>query len=162
MSKLIYDCAKLHLEHISTSGDPFEMGSSRPLDFGHWAAHKLEQLTKYDLRHGEAVAIGIALDVTYSYLKGMLEKNEWEQILDVIRRCGFKLYVPELQSDLDFPSKESSLLHGLQEFREHLGGQLTIMLLEGIGKGVEVHEVDFELYKQAIGILEELEKELVN
>lgn len=158
MSKLIYNCAELHLDHISTSGDPFEMGSSRPLDFGHWAAHKLEQLTNYNLRHGEAVAIGIALDVTYSYLKGMLKKSEWEQILQVLKRCGFKLYVPELQTELDTPSKERSLLHGLQEFREHLGGQLTIMLLEGIGKGVEVHEVDFELYKQATEILKEAKK----
>lgn len=162
MSKLIYDCAKLHLEHISNSGDPFERGSSRPLDFGHWAAHKLEQLTSYELRHGEAVAIGMALDVTYSYLKGMLKKNEWEMILDVLKRCGFKLYIPELQIDLDFPTKESSLLHGLQEFREHLGGELTIMLLKGIGIGVEVHEVDFELYKQAIEILKELEFKKIN
>lgn len=162
MDKLIYECAKLHLEHISTSGDPFEMGSSRPLDFGHWSAHKLEQLTNYELRHGEAVAIGIALDSTYSYLKGMLKKREWEQILDTLKRSGFKLFVPELQRYLDAPSDQNSLLHGLQEFREHLGGRLTIMLLEGIGKGVEVHEVDFDLYKKAIGILEEMEKELVN
>lgn len=162
MDKLIFECAKLHLEHISTSGDPFEMGSSRPLDFGHWSAHKLEQLTGYELRHGEAVAIGIALDVTYSWLKGMLKKDEWEQIIDTLKRCGFKLFVPELESDLDTPSSRDSLLHGLQEFREHLGGRLTIMLLEGIGKGVEVHEVDFELYKKAISILEEMEKEPVN
>jgi 3-dehydroquinate synthase len=59
MERLIYRCAQLHLEHIS-GGDPFETGSSRPLDFGHWAAHKLEQLTNYNLRHGEAVAIGIS------------------------------------------------------------------------------------------------------
>lgn len=162
MEKLIHDCAKLHLDHISESGDPFEMGSSRPLDFGHWSAHKLEQLTNYALRHGEAVAIGIALDVTYSYLKGMLEKDEWKMILDLLNRCGFNLFIPELQNDLESPEKESSLLHGLQEFREHLGGQLTIMLLEGIGNGVEVHEVDFELYKKAVGMLKEMEKELVN
>jgi 3-dehydroquinate synthase len=162
MGKLIYECAKLHLEHISTSGDPFERGSSRPLDFGHWSAHKLEQLTDYELRHGEAVAIGIALDVTYSYLKGMLEKSEWEQILNTLKQCGFKLFVPELQLNLDSPSSKGSLFYGLQEFREHLGGKLTIMLLEGIGIGVEVHEVDFELYKKAVGILKEMEKELVN
>lgn len=162
METLIYECAKFHLEHISTSGDPFETGSSRPLDFGHWSAHKLEQLTNYEIRHGEAVAIGIALDVTYSYLKGMLIESEWKLILETLKHCGFKLFVPELKSNLDFPSNENSLLHGLQEFREHLGGKLTIMLLEGIGKGIEVHEVDFDLYKKAIGVLEEVEKELVS
>lgn len=162
MEKLIYECARLHLEHISSSGDPFEMGSSRPLDFGHWSAHKLEQLTNYELRHGEAVAIGIALDVTYSYLDGTLSKNNWKKILDVLKRCGFRLFVPELMSHLDNPSHPCSLLHGLQEFREHLGGELTIMLLNGIGNGVEVNEVDFDHYRHAVGILEVMEKELVN
>lgn len=162
MEKVIYECARLHLEHISGSGDPFEMGSSRPLDFGHWAAHKLEQLTNYELRHGEAVAVGLALDVTYSYLEGTLPEHEWDRILDVLRRCGFRLFVPELKTHLDNPAHPDSLLHGLEEFREHLGGKLTIMLLEVIGKGNEVNEVDYDLYRQAIHILGEVEQESVN
>ena len=162
MERVIYECARLHLEHISGSGDPFEMGSSRPLDFGHWAAHKLEQLTNYELRHGEAVAVGLALDVTYSYLEGTLPEQDWDKILDVLRRCGFHLFVPELKTHLNDPAHPDSLLHGLEEFREHLGGQLTIMLLEEIGVGKEVHEVDYELYRQAIQILEEVEHESVN
>lgn len=162
MEKLIYDCARHHLDHISRSGDPFETGSSRPLDFGHWSAHKLEQLTGYDLRHGEAVAIGIALDVTYSYLNGTITKRDWKRIMDVLKRCGFRLFVPELMSRLDNPSHPDSLLHGLQEFREHLGGKLTIMLIQEIGKGTEVNDVDFDLYRQAIEILEAMEKEPVN
>lgn len=165
MQKLIYRCAELHLEHIATSGDPFEMGSSRPLDFGHWTAHKLEQLTNFQLRHGEAVAIGIALDVSYSWLKGMITEEEWKKILKVIQQSGFKLYVPELQSKLDEPDHAESLLHGLTEFREHLGGELTIMLLEAIGKGTEVHNVDFDVYREAIDKLAEFESaktELLN
>src|SRR5689334_1526389 len=75
MAHLVHRSAELHLTHIATSGDPFELGSSRPLDFGHWAAHKLEQLSRHELRHGEAVAIGIALDSTYSYLTGSLPQD---------------------------------------------------------------------------------------
>jgi 3-dehydroquinate synthase len=162
MEKLIYECARLHLEHISGSGDPFETGSSRPLDFGHWSAHKLEQLTDYKLRHGEAVAIGLALDVTYSFLSGTLSEKDWKQILEVLKSCGFRLFDPGLRSHLDDPAHPQSLLHGLQEFREHLGGKLTIMLLRGIGKGMEVNQVDISLYRKAIGMLEELENEPVN
>ena len=44
MEYLVHRCAQLHLAHIAGS-DPFEMGSPRPLDFGHWSAHKLEQIT---------------------------------------------------------------------------------------------------------------------
>jgi len=149
MQELIYRCAEMHLEHIS-GGDPFEMGSSRPLDFGHWAAHKLEQLTQYELRHGEAVAIGIALDVTYSYLKGMITEAELLRVIHLIKALGFKLYVPQMEQD--------EILKGLQEFREHLGGRLTIMLLEKIGKGVEVHEMDTKLIQQAVNRLEVFEE----
>ncbi|MBD2345753.1 3-dehydroquinate synthase [Anabaena subtropica] len=145
MQQLIYRCAQLHLEHIA-GGDPFEKGSSRPLDFGHWAAHKLEQLTNYNLRHGEAVAIGIALDSTYSYLLGWLTHAELQQILHTLAALGFQLYVPEL-------AETSSLFRGLTEFREHLGGELTLTLLQHIGKGIEVHEVNLSLYKQAISLL---------
>jgi len=150
MQQLIHRCAEMHLDHIA-SGDPFEMGSSRPLDFGHWAAHKLEQLTRYELRHGEAVAIGMALDVTYSHLAGMLTENEFHQIIQLIRQLGFPLYVPELMAT---SGKTHKILEGLNEFREHLGGQLTIMLLKAIGKGVEVHEMDEKLILAAIRKLE--------
>lgn len=150
MQQLIYRCAQLHLEHIATSGDAFESGSSRPLDFGHWAAHKLEQLTDFRLRHGEAVAIGIALDSTYSYLSGLLSKTEWKHIINTLKAVGFNLSVPELAEQLNSPPSSRCLLAGLTEFREHLGGELTLMLLEGIGQGVEVHEVDVSIYWDAI------------
>ncbi|MDF9800679.1 3-dehydroquinate synthase [Catalinimonas alkaloidigena] len=149
MQELIYRCAELHLEHIS-GGDPFEMGSSRPLDFGHWAAHKLEQLTNYEVRHGEAVAIGIALDVTYSQLKGMISEEDLHRVIYLLKVLGFTLYVPQMEQE--------EIVQGLQEFREHLGGELTIMLLEAIGRGVEVHQMDVVLIREAISKLEVFEE----
>lgn len=148
MQRVIHRCAGLHLNHIATSGDPFEMGSSRPLDFGHWSAHKLEQLSAYSLRHGEAVAIGMALDATYSHLSGLLSKGEWQRILDTLHRIGFALYTPELDGG-------GEVLAGLEEFREHLGGRLTIMLLSGIGQGVEVNRMDAGTILTAIEMLRE-------
>lgn len=161
MQSLIIRCAELHLEHIASSGDPFERGSSRPLDFGHWSAHKLEQLTGYRLLHGEAVAIGIALDTVYSFLKGLISEEDSRRVIDLFKACGFKLFVPELEQGLDHPENKESVLHGLQEFREHLGGQLTIMLLDKIGSGVEVHEIDLPVYRKAIKQLREKDQEPV-
>ncbi|MEH2107534.1 3-dehydroquinate synthase [Nostoc sp.] len=159
MQQVIYRCAELHLEHIANGGDPFEMGSSRPLDFGHWAAHKLEHLTNYRLRHGEAVAIGIALDSTYSYLAGLLDCSEWQRILNTLSALGFTLYVPELTENLSELEDPHCLFRGLTEFREHLGGELTLTLLKGIGKRIEVHEVNLLLYRQAISLLREVRRE---
>jgi len=140
MKHLIRRCAELHLDHIATGGDPFEMGSARPLDFGHWAAHKLEQLSGFSLSHSDAVAIGIALDVIYSRNAGLLPADSATRILNLIRQLGFPLYTDKLFSAND--AGHLNLLAGLEEFREHLGGQLTITLLEEIGRGVEVHSMD--------------------
>ena len=49
------------------------------------------------LRHGEAVAIGIALDSTYSYLTGLLPYEDWRRILKLFVALGFALYTPELR-----------------------------------------------------------------
>lgn len=151
MQSLIYRCAQMHLDHIA-GGDPFEMGSSRPLDFGHWSAHKLEALTDYQVRHGEAVAIGIALDCLYANLAGMLSNAEVDMILEVLETLGFSLYAPALSTRN--AAGELAVVQGLREFQEHLGGRLTIMLLEKIGKGVEVHEVNPQLVAQAVERLE--------
>ncbi|MGX7687234.1 3-dehydroquinate synthase [Flectobacillus roseus] len=147
MYQHIFRCAELHVQHIS-SGDPFESGSARPLDFGHWAAHKLEYLTNFTIRHGEAVAIGIALDSVYSHLKGDLTENDLQRIITLLQNLGFELYHPALAEN-----DKINLWKGLNEFREHLGGQLTITLLKDLGKGEEVHEIDFELVKQAVDYL---------
>ncbi|MCZ6836511.1 MAG: 3-dehydroquinate synthase [Planctomycetota bacterium] len=140
---LIRKSAQLHLQHIITSGDAFELTSARPLDFGHWAAHKLEAMTDYRLTHGEAVAIGMAIDVTYSSLIGLLDEEDEGRILNCLKMIGFTLS-DEAMGEID------TLLEGLEEFREHLGGQLTIPLLGGIGKQIDVHEIDLKVMKQAI------------
>src|SRR5690606_3688685 len=136
--------AELHLQHIA-GADPFETGSSRPLDFGHWSAHKLEQLSDFTVRHGDAVATGIALDTVYSFLSGRLNDDAMKRVLRVIRALGFSLTHPLLEVSSD----KSPLLDGLNEFREHLGGRLTIMLLRDIGKGEEVHEIDPAIVREA-------------
>ncbi|WP_257669708.1 3-dehydroquinate synthase [Parapedobacter tibetensis] len=150
MEYLIYRCAELHLQHIA-GADPFEFGSSRPLDFGHWSAHKLEQLSAFEVIHGEAVAIGIALDSVYSSLAGLLPQADAERIIDVLQALGLPVFHPLLESGND---QQHPLLAGLEEFREHLGGRLTIMLLEVIGKGIEVNALDNELILQAATALQ--------
>jgi 3-dehydroquinate synthase len=151
MERLIRRCAELHVQHIATAGDPFEFGSARPLDFGHWSAHKLEQLSEFKIRHGEAVAMGIALDVLYARRVGMLGPLAAERALALLERLGFELY----SSEMDYTDSEGQhvLLRGLEEFREHLGGELAITLLEAIGRGVEVREID---PREVIGALREL------
>lgn len=139
MNYLIKHCAKLHLNHIA-GDDPFENGSARPLDFGHWSAHKLEQLSNFKILHGEAVAMGIALDSVYSFLTGLLTEEKAVRILKVLTSLGFSISDPIIWIN----DCESPILKGLEEFQEHLGGLLSITLLTDIGIGKEVHKMDKE------------------
>jgi 3-dehydroquinate synthase len=141
-------CAELHLAHIAGSGDPFEAGSARPLDFGHWAAHKLETLTGHALRHGEAVAIGIALDSRYSVEIGLLDQGSLERICALLEALG----LPVWDEALVRPDSNGGLevLGGLEEFRAHLGGELSLTLLRAIGHGVEVHAVEQDALRRAL------------
>ena len=153
MNALIRRSAELHVRHISQGGDPFEFGSARPLDFGHWAAHKLEQLSGFRIAHGEAVAIGIALDVVYSRNAGHLTSIDAERILALLDRLGFLLFAPELLEKDE--SGDWIILAGLAEFQQHLGGRLAITLLREIGRGFEVHEISNPAVLKAIKELHE-------
>jgi len=148
MAAMIRRCAELHMRQIGQGGDPFETGSARPLDYGHWSAHKLESLTRHHVRHGEAVAIGMALDARYSVLVGLLAPGEEERICALLEYLGFDLWHPALAKS--GASGEWAILEGLRDFQEHLGGELSVTLLGGIGTGVEVHEIDRERMRQAM------------
>lgn len=139
MRWMIRRCAELHLRHIGQGGDPFEFGSARPLDFGHWAAHKLENLSGYTLTHGEAVAIGLALDTRYAVVTGLLPEAQGERLHHLLERLGFKLWHEAFE--LQDAQGRRQVMAGLAEFQEHLGGDLTVTMLDAIGCGREIHEV---------------------
>ncbi|MCP4815755.1 MAG: hypothetical protein GY888_24845, partial [Planctomycetaceae bacterium] len=133
----------LHLDHITQGGDPFEMLEARPLDFGHWSAHKLESMSDFVLRHGEAVAIGVAIDAVYSSLALGLPTSDADRILRCLSELGFSLTDPALH-DVEL------LFDGLEEFRQHLGGRLTLTMLPKVGEPVEVQQMNRELMGESI------------
>ena len=143
--------ALLHARHIANGGDPFETGSSRPLDFGHWAAHKLEAISSYQLSHAPAVGVGLALDTLYSARLGLLKFSIADQVLSILEGLRISIYHPAL--DWTDDSGRRRVLDGLDEFREHLGGELTILLLKDLGEGVDMHEIDEALLGECINEL---------
>lgn len=144
---------QLHLDHITSGGDPFEMLEARPLDFGHWSAHRLEPRTAFELRHGEAVAIGVAIDCIYSSLVYGFPTDAARRVC----RCLHEIGIPLWHSAIN-PIDE--LLVGLEEFRQHLGGRLTITMLRDIGRPINVHEIDEEQMRAAIQCLDQWQQEL--
>lgn len=144
----VHKSCLMHLRHITTGGDPFEMLEARPLDFGHWSAHRLEPLTEYQIRHGEAVAIGVAIDCIYSSLKFGFPESDRDRVCQCLRDLGLPLWHQGLEP-ID------RLMQGLEEFRQHLGGRLTITMLRGVGDPINVHEIDQPAMHAAIEKLHE-------
>lgn len=155
MEQLIQRCAILHLDHIRLGGDPFETGVARPLDFGHWAAHKLEIMSDHTIGHGMAVAVGLALDACYAADIGLLTIDERDRILQGLLDAGLAIWTPLLA--LRKTDGQLNLLKGLSDFREHLGGQLTLTMPQGIGRQTEIHEVNVSRIENAIRHLEQVQ-----
>jgi 3-dehydroquinate synthase len=145
--------AELHLQHIRTCGDPFELGTARPLDFGHWSAHKLEAITRHRVRHGEAVAIGLALDLTYATLAGHLAAGTCQRILSLLEAVGLTLWDDEMTATDE--DGQVVLLRGLEEFREHLGGVLQVTFIRDVGEKFDLNEIDSDLMIDAMHVLQE-------
>jgi 3-dehydroquinate synthase len=153
MERLVVRCAGLHLEHIRTAGDPFELGRARPLDFGHWSAHKLELMSDFSISHGEAVAVGMLLDCEYAVRKGWLTPDEFARVHTGLAKSGLPVWVDELERTRDGVLE---IFDGLREFQEHLGGELCVTYPRGIGARHEVHEVDLALMQEAIAKLKSM------
>ena len=151
LEEVVRTCAELHLAHITTSGDPFEHGSSRPLDFGHWSAHRLEALTKHRLQHGEAVAIGVALDALYAAGIGRLSEQDALRVVAVLRNLGFRLWDPCF--DLRDAAGSRQIYAGLSQFREHLGGRLTLAMPDGLGRRSDIGAFDEAVCELALACL---------
>ncbi|MCD4825466.1 MAG: 3-dehydroquinate synthase [Phycisphaerae bacterium] len=154
MEELIRRCATIHLDHIREAGDPFEFGSARPLDFGHWAAHKIEILSSHRVGHGQAVAVGIALDSYYAMRKGLIGQGDFDRIIEAMTASGLPVWVDYL--GLRNSGGELEILDGLKQFQEHLGGQLNVTLPDGIGGKVEVHQMNIDLLEDGIAVLGKL------
>lgn len=154
MERLIIRCVQLHTDHIALGNDPFENGSSRPLDFGHWSGHYLEAMSRYELRHGEAVALGIVLDMTIAKNRGLVNKDEYDFVYYGLKDCGLPLWHPLLEKREN--GKFLNIYHGLEEFRQHLGGKLTLIMPDHLGSSCQINSISHDEIEQAVKKMKEI------
>lgn len=154
MEHLVFRCADEHLSHIRSNGDPFEYGRARPLDFGHWSAHKIELMSGFKISHGEAVASGVLLDSIYAGYQGWITEADLARIARGLKESGFPLWHDEL--DARDAEGRHLVFAGLRDFQEHLGGELTVTFPDGLGARHEVHEIDLAQMAMAVQELRKL------
>ncbi len=141
--------AWLHRLHILEGGDPFELGSARPLDHGHWSAHRLEAMSGFTVPHGQAVSVGLALDALLAVEMHLLDAAAATRIVATLTALDLPIWHPLL-------AESDALLAGLEHFRQHLGGAFSIPLLTEIGASREVDRVEPAPLRKAVASLRTL------
>lgn len=151
LALMVRRSAEIHQRHIATQGDPFEYGSARPLDFGHWSAHKLEMLSANRLSHGVAVGMGMLIDCRYAVLTGILAMAAYASLRALLR--SFALPFDGDVLELRDGAGRRLVMAGLEDFREHLGGHLHITLPTALGAKIEVTEIDEQRMDEAMDLV---------
>ncbi|MFN9986831.1 MAG: hypothetical protein ACK52S_14880, partial [Pirellula sp.] len=86
----------------------------------------------------------------YSHLVHGLEAGDAVTTVRTLIDLGLPIFDPMLETDLVFD--------GLEEFRQHLGGRLTLTMLRCVGQSLSVHEVDRSAMIRSIAILKSLDQ----
>jgi 3-dehydroquinate synthase len=74
--------------------DPYEKGIRATLNLGHTVGHAVELVSKFELRHGEAIAIGTVVEASYAERMGMTRKGLTKEIASVLSNLGLPTQIP--------------------------------------------------------------------
>jgi 3-dehydroquinate synthase len=128
--------------------DPFERSLVRLLNLGHSIGHALEAATGFAVyRHGEAVAIGIAVATTISWHRGLCTAETKERVLGCLETCGLAISLP--------PPLSTTTWGEVDVVRRIRNGALREVLPVSIGDLVIVDEITEEEFVAAVGALAE-------
>jgi shikimate kinase/3-dehydroquinate synthase len=116
--------------------DPFEQGERRLLNLGHTIGHALEQVSRYRLAHGSAVALGLCAAGELGRQRGA-DPDLAPGICEVLRKLGFKTRIV---------ADGSAIRNAIGSDKKRAGGRQRWILPMAIGSVVEVDDVtDVEL-----------------
>ena len=124
--------------------DERESGVRALLNFGHTFGHAVETVTGYSRwLHGEAVALGMVMASRMSLLQGWIAKEEYTRTVELIQKADLPV---EPQSEL----QAGALRQSMQLDKKSTGGQVRLVLLEGIGEAILTGEYDESLLDQTL------------
>jgi 3-dehydroquinate synthase len=130
----------IRLKAAVVEKDEFETGLRKVLNLGHTIGHAVEAATNYRLRHGEAVAIGLAAEWRIARDMGLLSTKKFARLLHLMNALGLFLSLPR---KLD---REKFFLV-LSADKKSVGDSNKFVLLKNIGRtciGVDVPKTTIE------------------
>ena len=128
--------------------DPFEQGERAKLNLGHTFAHAFETLSNYELRHGDAVAIGLVCAARLAARRKLCPANLATRIENLLRAIGLPARVPR-----EIPAR--AILDAMATDKKRVDAQLRFVLPRGLGDVVIVDDVASE---DIVAVIEEMQK----
>lgn len=117
--------------------DPYEKGFRAALNFGHTVGHAVELVSKFELRHGEAIAIGMAAEAQYSARVGLAGVGLVEAVTESLKALGLPIQIPE-----EMPREE--IIHAMRVDKKKNVNVIRFALPIEIGKVQLVDVTDLE------------------
>jgi 3-dehydroquinate synthase len=118
--------------------DPYESDLRRPLNFGHTVGHAVETATGYGpVRHGEAVAFGIAVAVDIALRRGVIGPVDASRITRLLAASGLPVRIDALAAT----PRTDNLVAALDKIRQVRAGSLRFVLPAAIGATEIVDDV---------------------
>jgi 3-dehydroquinate synthase len=129
--------------------DERERGERALLNLGHTFGHALEAATGFGDRliHGEGVAIGMALAFRLSVALGLCPGQDSERFTRHLKNVG----LPAAISDIPGPRPDAGELIGhMAHDKKVTDGQLTFVLLKGLGRAFVTREVPLQALRDVL------------
>jgi 3-dehydroquinate synthase len=142
LEELIYRAVKVKAAVIER--DEKDLNLRNILNYGHTIGHAIETLSDFQLKHGEAVAIGMELEGEIARRMGMLTDDELGLMNSVIKKAGLYATIPELKAE--------DIIDVMKHDKKVQNGRIRFVLLDSIGKAVIRDDVE-------MGLVEEILKE---
>lgn len=136
---IIKKSAELKLKVVKQ--DERDNGIRNMLNFGHTIGHAVEICSKYKIKHGFCVSIGIAVECRLSMNIDLLSEKDYEKIVKLLKKTGLPVSIPKLDS--------RCLLEAVKNDKKMHNGKLNLVIIEKIGKA-KLAEFDYELIKRVL------------
>ena len=131
--------------------NPFEDELRRLPDFGHEFGHMLESLSRFRLRHGEAVSIGMALSSCLAASAGYLSRRDLDRLLDLLVASGLPIIDQVCDPEVLWAKLRDEVI-------PHKGGRLHLVVPRAVGVGDFIDSIDElgpEMIRDACALLRE-------
>lgn len=140
VEEMVYRAASIKAAVVMQ--DERDDGLRNILNFGHTIGHAIESVSKFEIAHGQAVAIGMLAEAGISCKMGTFEKSELTELEQLIARCGLPTAVPQIDKD--------SITMAMRHDKKAVNGKIRFALPRNIGDVYLTDEVEFDCIREAI------------